>query len=125
MSFGTFLKGVLDERDINLNQLQMLTGIDSGHLSRIVRSVRNEPKPVTIKKICVALNIDPDEGMRHAGYIDAHSEEMQAKAKNIAQKTLEFGSKEETEFRARAIEAGMTEKQYLIMREYVHKLANG
>ncbi len=51
------LKTLCDEKEITLNKLATLSGITQSTLNSLVKGESKSPNLVTIKKICIGLNI--------------------------------------------------------------------
>lgn len=60
MKIKILLKKIREERNISLAQLEELSGISKGHLSKIERE-EQEPKISTLVSIALALDVDIKE----------------------------------------------------------------
>jgi hypothetical protein len=54
-SFSHTLKGVLSDCGITHYKLVKISGLDPGHVSRLVNGLRNRPRSKTVQKLTVAL----------------------------------------------------------------------
>ena len=54
-SFSHTLKGVLSDYGITNYKLVKISGLDPGHVSRLVNGLRNRPRSKTVQKLTVAL----------------------------------------------------------------------
>lgn len=54
-SFSNTLRGVLSDCGITRYKLAKISGLDPGHLSRLVNGTRNRPRSNTVQKLTVAL----------------------------------------------------------------------
>jgi transcriptional regulator with XRE-family HTH domain len=67
--FGSYLKSVRMQKSISVNQLARTSGISNAQISRIENGLRSTPKPDTIRKLAVALNVSYEEMMGQAGHV--------------------------------------------------------
>lgn len=70
LEFGEYLKQLMDEKKIGVNELANLSGVSSSHISRIINGKRSTPSPKTIQKFAAALTVEYELLMKIAGYID-------------------------------------------------------
>ncbi len=54
-SFSDTLRGVLSDNGITNYKLAKISGLDPGHVSRLVNGTRNRPRSKTVQKLTVAL----------------------------------------------------------------------
>jgi len=67
--FGSYLKEIRENKGWSINQLAQAADISGSQISRIENGLRGIPKPQTLRKIAVALNIPYEELMKKAGYL--------------------------------------------------------
>lgn len=68
--FGLYLRTLREKRGLTINQLSTESGISNAQISRIENGLRNSPKPNTIKRLAKVLNVDYQEMLYKAGYIE-------------------------------------------------------
>lgn len=69
-SFGQYLKEKRLKSGMNICELSSSSGISAAQISRIENGKRGVPKPATLKKISYALNLNYEELMIRAGYLE-------------------------------------------------------
>lgn len=69
--FGTYLRKLRENRKMSINQLALYSGVSAPQISRVETGSRGVPKPETIKKLALALNVDYENLMQVAGYTNA------------------------------------------------------
>lgn len=65
--FIEFLKEQIGNK--TLGQIEIQSGVPRSNISKILKGIRNTPKPETLKKLAKALPCSADELMEKAGYI--------------------------------------------------------
>lgn len=68
-NFGAYMKKLREERKFSVRQLAMKAGVSPAQVSRMETGDRGTPRPETIKKLAIALNVDYKHLMKKAGYI--------------------------------------------------------
>lgn len=68
-TFGEYLRRKRERKGYSVNQLALYSGVSAAQISRIENGVRNAPKPETIFKLAVALDVSSTEMMAAAGHI--------------------------------------------------------
>lgn len=68
-TFGLYLKKQRKKKGLKLIELSELSGVSSAQISRIETGKRGMPKPDTLKKFSVALNLNYEDLMMRAGYL--------------------------------------------------------
>lgn len=68
-NFGAYMKKLREERKFSVRQLAMKAGVSPAQVSRMETGDRGTPRPETIKKLAIALNVDYEHLMKKAGYI--------------------------------------------------------
>ncbi|ETT32654.1 MULTISPECIES: helix-turn-helix transcriptional regulator [unclassified Paenibacillus] len=68
--FGIYLKKQRKKKGLNLIELSELSGVSCAQISRIETGKRGMPKPDTLKKFSVALNLNYEDLMMRAGYLE-------------------------------------------------------
>ena len=76
-SFGAWLLSTMEREHVSQKQLADLVGVTPGHVSHLVTG-RREPTKELIGKICHALHVPPEQGLRAAGAIPERSPEDEA-----------------------------------------------
>jgi transcriptional regulator with XRE-family HTH domain len=69
-NFSEFLKAKRAEKDLSFRDLERLSGVSKSYLVQIENGNRGVPKPEKIAMLARGLNMDYNELMRIAGYID-------------------------------------------------------
>lgn len=86
MDFCIYIKNVMKEKKIGINQLAEMANVSPGHLSRIINCKSGYPKPDYIKRLAAALEIDASHLLILAGYIEKPlSEECPKEGQDIEQ----------------------------------------
>ncbi|HWR31042.1 MAG TPA: helix-turn-helix domain-containing protein [Negativicutes bacterium] len=88
MEFGYYLKELMDQKGIGVNELANLSGISGAHISRIASGKRSAPSPQTLKKLSIALGVDYSELMNMAGHVDAINQSSKAPTEDKRPKEL-------------------------------------
>lgn len=73
-NFGEYLRSLRLARKLSINQLAERTGISAAHISRLERSMREIPRPDTLRKLALGLGVPFDELVRAAGYSEEQFE---------------------------------------------------
>lgn len=68
-NFGLYMKKLREERKFSVRQLALKAGVSAAQISRMETGERGTPRPETIKKLAIALNVDYEHLMKKAGYI--------------------------------------------------------
>lgn len=72
IEFINFLKEQIGNK--TLGQLEVQTGVPKSNVSKVLRGLRDTPKPETLKKLAKALPCSYEELMEKAGYIEKKKE---------------------------------------------------
>lgn len=75
--FIEFLKEQIGTK--TLGQIEVQTGVPRSNISKILKGIRNTPKPETIKKLSKALPCSYEELMEKAGYITKQEKKQPVK----------------------------------------------
>ncbi|MCC5468363.1 helix-turn-helix domain-containing protein [Pelosinus baikalensis] len=78
-TFGEYLKLLMENHKIGVNDLAELSGVSGAHISRIINGKRSAPTPKTLKKIATALNESYEELMKVAGHITSNNTHLPSK----------------------------------------------
>ncbi|RKJ71335.1 XRE family transcriptional regulator [Butyricicoccus sp. 1XD8-22] len=68
-SFGNYINKIRESKNMTLDDVATKSEISSAQLSRIENGKRGIPKPSTLKKLSVALDVEYNELMFAAGYV--------------------------------------------------------
>lgn len=75
---GAFIKGKREQRNLSIRKLAETAGISHTEIKRIEDGVRRQPSPQVLRSIAVALNVQYEELMSLAGYLDTQEKSLVA-----------------------------------------------
>ncbi len=71
ISFGKFLKNIMDEKNFSCRRLGALSDVDHSYISKICKGeTAKSPSPDILKKLAGPLGIPYEELLRAAGYLN-------------------------------------------------------
>jgi transcriptional regulator with XRE-family HTH domain len=70
IDFGKYLKKQRAKKQLSICDLSSSSGVSIAQISRIETGKRGTPKPSTIKKFASALNLNYEDLMYRAGYLE-------------------------------------------------------
>lgn len=76
MSFGEYLKQLRKDNSISQRELAEKTGISNAEISRIESGERQKPSPDVLRAIAPILNVQYEELMDKAGYLNSRATYM-------------------------------------------------
>lgn len=74
MGFKDYLKTLRKTKGLTIRQLSLYSGISHTYLSQIETGKRSVPSPEIIRKLAKTLQVDYNEMLTVAGYLDAESD---------------------------------------------------
>ncbi|MBB5144829.1 transcriptional regulator with XRE-family HTH domain [Cerasibacillus quisquiliarum] len=75
--FGLYIRKLRKERNMTIRQLELYSGVSNSYLSQMENGKRGIPSPEIIKKLSNGLNVDYNELMKRAGYLEETESEQQ------------------------------------------------
>lgn len=100
LTFGEELRNIRKQKKLSLKEVAKKGELSHSYISQIENGKRNAPKPEIIHKLAFGLDIDSDELMYKAGYInrktysDKLSENLSENKKELAEYTKEYLSEQ-------------------------------
>lgn len=73
--FGLYVKKLREEKNLNLSDVALESGISTSQISRIENGQRGIPKPATIQSLARGLKVPYEKLMEKAGYFKGLSED--------------------------------------------------
>lgn len=71
--FGQFLRTLRKNKKLTIRQLELYSGVSNAYLSQIENGNRGIPSPDILKKLHSHLDVDYNDLMRTAGYLEDES----------------------------------------------------
>ncbi len=91
MSFGEYLKKLIEEKGYSYRKVAMLSGVDHTYISRLARNKKERPSPEILAKLAPPLGTTYEDMMRAAGYLPPKTCEKQKSPLESSENILGMG----------------------------------